>query len=96
MKTLRLLCAATTALAALAMTACQKEDTSYLNGYVEGDYVRVAAPFAGRLVKRPVMRGDEITPGSPLFTLNTDDELASRNEAAARVTAAEARLADLK
>jgi HlyD family secretion protein len=79
----------------LALPACTKSDPHLLNGYVEADYVRVAAPVAGRLVKRDVMRGDEITAGAPLFSLNTDDELAARNEAAARVATAEARLADL-
>lgn len=79
----------------LALSACTKRDPNLLNGYVEADYVRVAAPVAGRLVKRDVTRGDEITKGAALFSLNTDDELAARNEAAARVTTAEARLADL-
>lgn len=79
----------------LALPACTKSDPNLLNGYVEADYVRVAAPVAGRLVKRDVMRGDAITKGAPLFSLNTDDELAARNEAASRVATAEARLADL-
>ncbi|WP_009964340.1 HlyD family secretion protein [Verrucomicrobium spinosum] len=79
----------------LALPACTRSDPNLLNGYVEADYVRVAAPVAGRLVKRDVMRGDEITAGAPLFSLNTDDELAARDEAAAKVATAEARLADL-
>ena len=42
---------------ALALAACGKSGPEPLQGYVEGEYVRVAAPFAGTLVQLDTQRG---------------------------------------
>ena len=86
-------------IAALAMvlllSACGDTDPGGYNGYVEGEYVRVASPFAGELTLLQVKRGDTVASGAPLFALEQDNEKAAREEAQARVRQAEAKLADL-
>ena len=44
----------------LLLAACGSKDDRPLQGYIEGEYVRVAAPFAGTLEKLSVQRGDVI------------------------------------
>ncbi len=82
--------------AALALAACGKTEPTSVQGYVEGEYVRVAAPFAGTLVALETARGREVEPGAPLFALEAQNEEAARREAQERVRKAEAQLADLK
>jgi HlyD family secretion protein len=67
-----------------------------LQGYVEGEYVYVGAPVAGRLETLQVARGDRVEAGAPLFQLDRSSELPARNDAAARLARAEANLADLR
>jgi len=65
-------------------------------GYVEGEYVYVASPVAARLETLQVARGDRVAAGAPLFGLDRSGEVPPRDDAAARLARAEARLADLK
>ena len=55
-------------LAAVA-AGCNDPSQDRLQGYAEGEYVRVASPFAGQLAKLAVKRGDQVKAGEPLFTL---------------------------
>lgn len=80
---------------ALVLSACGKPPPAGFQGYAEGEYVLVAAPAAGLLVKRWVNRGDEVAPGAPLFALEQENEKAARREAEQRVRNAEARLANI-
>lgn len=41
-------------------------------------YTRVKAPFTGRVVRRHVDRGANVTPGTPLFDVMDDDPLLAR------------------
>ena len=82
--------------AALALAACGNSDPPALQGYVEGEYVRVAAPFAGTLVTLDAERGKQVEPGTPLFALEAENEDAARGEAAARLRKALATVDDLK
>ena len=85
------------AAAFLALAAgCGNRDPAALQGYVEGDYVRVAAPFAGTLVKLDAQRGQNVEPGTPLFALEAENEDAARREANERVRRAQAQVEDLK
>jgi HlyD family secretion protein len=84
------------ALAAFALAACGKTDSNVLQGYVEGEYVRVAAPLAGTLVSLETARGAEVEPGSRLFTLEAESEDAARRESEERVRKADAQLEDLR
>jgi HlyD family secretion protein len=84
------------ALACVLLTACGPRADPPLQGYVEGEYVRVAAPFAGTLQQLSVQRGGDVTAGAPLFTLERENELAGRRQAEQQMQAADARLANLK
>jgi HlyD family secretion protein len=77
------------------LTACSDPEPNGYSGYIEGEYVRVAAPFAGELALLQVKRGDTVAAGAPLFALEQDSEKAARAEAQARVRQAQAKLADL-
>jgi HlyD family secretion protein len=82
-------------LAASVLAACSSSEPP-IQGYVEGEYVRVAAPIAGTLVKLDVQRGAQVQSGTPLFTLEAENETAGRREAEERVRTAEAQLANLQ
>jgi HlyD family secretion protein len=84
------------ALAALALAACGGSQPPALQGYVEGEYVRVAAPFAGTLVDLQTERGRQVQPGTPLFALEAENEDAARREAEERLRKAGAQLEDLR
>ena len=80
----------------LCIAACGPPADRPLQGYVEGEYVRVAAPFAGTLQKLPVQRGGEVAAGAPLFALESENEIAARRQAEQQLQAAQARLENLK
>ncbi len=67
-----------------------------LQGYVEGEYVRVGSPLAGTLAVLNVREGDSVAAGAPLFSLDTVTDGAARDQAAALLAQAEAQLADQK
>jgi len=78
------------------IAACSKSRSDQFQGYVEGEFVNVAAPIAGRLEKLSVRRGDQVTPKSPLYSLEAVSEAAAEREAQEQLRSAEARLADLR
>jgi HlyD family secretion protein len=80
----------------LALAACGKPDPGVLQGYVEGEFVRVAAPFPGMLVSLDVRRGAQVAAGAALFTLESERENAARNEAQERMRKAQATVDDLR
>ncbi len=79
-----------------ALAACGDPVPDTLQGYAEGEYVRVASPFAGQLQRLAVKRGDHVKAGDPLFALEQAKEAAERREAADRVARAEAQLDNLR
>jgi HlyD family secretion protein len=84
------------ALPALLVVACGGTQDRPLEGYVEGEYVRVGAPFAGTLQQLSVRRGDDVALGAPLFGLERENELAARRQAEEQLRSALARVANLK
>jgi len=84
--------------AALALTlgACGNSPPPSMQGYVEGEYVRVAAPFAGTLVSLDTQRGAQVAVGAALFSLEAENEDAARREAEERLRKAAAQLEDLR
>jgi HlyD family secretion protein len=76
--------------------ACSRPAPVGWQGYLEGEFIYVAAPLAGRLEFLAVAKGARVTAGSQLFTLERDSELATQRQTADQVAAAQARLADLK
>jgi HlyD family secretion protein len=81
---------------ALACVGCDRTEPDKVQGYVEGEYVYVASPYAGALESLYVQRGMQVNANDPLFALNTLPEKPLRDEAQRRVTQARANLEDLK
>lgn len=84
------------AVIALTLAGCGRRDASAYQGYLEGEFVQLAAPLAGRLEKLKVTKGARVTAGTLLFSLEQGAESAALSEAAGRLRAAQARLADLR
>ena len=78
------------------LAACTRHDEGQLLGYVEADYVRLAAPLGGQVTRLYLARGQVVQAGAPAFTLEQDSERAAREEAAHRVEQARSQLADLQ
>jgi HlyD family secretion protein len=81
---------------AMALAACSDPAPTALQGYVEGEYVRIAAPFAGTLVALDTQRGQQVALGAPLFALEAESEDAARREAEERARQAAAHVDDLR
>ena len=81
---------------ALVLVGCGNSTPPGYPGYVEADYVRVAAPLSGSLARLSVNRGDQVAANAPLFVLESAQESAARAEAESRARQAEATLADLE
>ena len=84
------------ALAAALLAGCAKNSPGTFQGYVEGEYVYVAAPLAGTLNRLAVARGDSVKAGQPLFTLERQAEADAVAQAEKNLAQAQAQLADLK
>lgn len=82
--------------AALLGAACADTAPAGYPGYVEGEFVRVASPLSGTLATLGVERGAQVATGAPLFTLESEQERAQVAEAQARLSKAQATLADLE
>ena len=81
---------------AAALAGCGNPAPPALQGYIEGEYVRIAAPFAGTLVALDAQRGAQVSAGSPLFALESENEDSARREAEERVKRAQAHAEDLR
>lgn len=82
-------------LTALVVGGCRRPAPSAYQGYLEGEFVQVAAPVPGTLLRRTVDRGATVKAGDPLFVLEGEAEQASVTEAERRVALAQARLGNL-
>ena len=82
---------------ALSVAGCEREsDAARYQGYVEGDYLRIAPAIGGRIDRLQVERGAQVQAGAPLYVLDAVAELAALGESQARLSAARARLADIE
>jgi HlyD family secretion protein len=84
------------ALAAFALVGCDRRAPSGYQGYLEGEFIYVAAPLAGRLETLSVAKGTRVEAGAPLFTLELASETAAQRQAAEQLRSAQARLADVR
>ena len=84
-----------TLLLLVPLLACDGGDQGF-QGYVEGEYLRIAAPDAGRLESVAVAKGAHVAAGALLFTLDPVRETAAVEEARARLAQATSDLADLR
>jgi HlyD family secretion protein len=83
-------------LAAALLLACNAKPADSFPGYVEAEYVRLAAPISGTLTRLHLNRGDKAPANTPAFVLEQESERAARQEAVFRVTRAQDQLANLR
>jgi HlyD family secretion protein len=81
---------------AILLAACAQQTDRPLQGYIEGEYIRIGPQFAGILQQLSVQRGDQVAAGAPLFALERENEVAARRQAEEQLRAALARLDNLK
>jgi HlyD family secretion protein len=79
----------------LLASACQPPPTPSWSGYLEGDYVYIAAPIAGTLNRLQVQAGELVERGAPLFELDASNESAARAQAEALLGSAQAQVANI-
>jgi len=84
-----------TLLPLLLLAGCGNDHPDVLQGYVEGEFVYVAAPIGGQLEYLAVKSGQTVAEGEALFTLERSLEAAGVREAEKKVRQAGDRLADL-
>lgn len=80
----------------LSTSGCSEDAEPAYQGYVEGEYVHVAAPIGGTLMTLSVERGQEVEAGAPLFTLERELERAMVAEAEHGMQQAQDNLANLE
>jgi HlyD family secretion protein len=80
------------ALSSLTIPGCSPGSANVFQGYIEGEYVYVAAPRGGALTNLAVARGDEVKAGQLLFELERDSEAAAVQQAEKSLDQAKARL----
>ena len=75
---------------AFILCSCGDPSPDQFQGYVEGEFVYVASPLAGQLDTLSVQRGQQVTTGQPLFSLDETAEKAARDMAEAALVLSEA------
>lgn len=78
------------------LTACGDRQGATYQGYVEGEFVYVASPIAGRLDHLHVKRGMQVVDDKLLFALESVDELEEQRQADQMLKSAISQLEDLK
>ena len=76
--------------------SCGRPPSDQVQGYVEGEYVYVASPYAGALASLSVRRGGQVSAGDPLFALEQVSEKAARDEAEKKLGQALANFEDAR
>jgi HlyD family secretion protein len=80
----------------LVAGGCSRAAPAAWQGYIEGDFVYVSSPLAGRLDKLSVAKGTRVDGGAPLFELEHSAESDAQRQAGQTLLAAKAQLEDLK
>jgi HlyD family secretion protein len=80
----------------ISLAGCGRPPVPMWQGYVEGEFVYVASPLAGKLDSLAVQKGDRVASGIRLFSIERASETATMDQASAQLGEAEARLADLE
>lgn len=80
----------------LLLAACSQDTPPSYQGYIEGEYLYLAAPAAGYLQTLDTARGSRVRTGAPLFAIAPEPERQGLQEAEARVQSAQERLQNLK
>ena len=78
------------------VAGCTNQERDRLQGYVEGEFVYIAAPFAGALESLQVQRGAQVHVGGPIVLVDSTSEKSVRDEAERRLAQARATWEDVK
>jgi HlyD family secretion protein len=73
--------------------APRPQDENVLSGYIEGEDLYLAAPIAGTIETMKVARGDRVTAGELVFSMDAAQLRAQRDQAAATIAADQAQIA---
>lgn len=76
--------------------ACEQAVAPAYQGYVEGEYLYLAAPQAGYLKSLDAVRGTRVTAGQPLFAIASDPDSQALDQAEAQAGAAREKVENLK
>jgi HlyD family secretion protein len=76
--------------------ACSRTDPSGYPGYIEGEYLYLAAPEAGYLKTLETPRGNRVTEGQTLFAVASDPDDQALAEAEAHAGSVQEKLENLK
>jgi HlyD family secretion protein len=79
-----------------ALSGCDKPRPTAFQGYVEGEFLYLAAPLAGYLKSLDSPRGTRVKEGQAIFAITGDPDAQALAEAEARSGAARARLNNLR
>lgn len=77
-------------------TSCGRTDSPAYQGYVEGEYLYLAAPQAGYLKTLDTPRGSRVKEGQMLFVVSSDPDDQALLEAEAKAGSAREKLENLK
>ncbi|MDG2002896.1 MAG: HlyD family efflux transporter periplasmic adaptor subunit [Novosphingobium sp.] len=78
-----------------ALSGCSGSEENSHVGYVEAEWVYVAAPQSGWIVSRPAGEGNKVAAGDILFTLDSERQEAASAAAGSRVEQAQAEARDI-
>ena len=82
-------------LAAGFFAGCSPNSLNKFQGYVEGEYVYLAAPLGGTLTNLAVARGDQVKAGQLLFALERESEASAVRQAEKNLAQSRSQLDDL-
>jgi HlyD family secretion protein len=80
----------------LLVGGCTPKSSGFWQGYIEGEFVYVAAPLSGTLTNLAVSRGLQVKAGQLLCELDREPEAAALHEAEQRLAQAKSRLENLR
>jgi len=80
----------------VALAACSRPGEDGYQGYIEGEYLYLAAPQAGYLKSLDALRGSRVIPGQPVFAVAPDPDDQALVEAEARIASAREKLRNLE
>ena len=84
------------AVLSLLNVACNEEKAAGYQGYIEGEYVYLAAPQAGYLKSLDAARGSRVKAGQAIFAIATDPDAQALAEAEAKAGSAREKVENLK
>lgn len=80
----------------LCLSACGPASPDTYAGYIEGEWLYLAAPQAGYLQTLDAYRGSRVGQGQQVFSVSAEPDVQAAAEAEARVDAAQSRLQNLQ